>query len=140
MPLSKAQPQINRDWPDRRGGEVLPWFGARKKELANRPLLREQAFGEALDPDKRDDGRPFRLPDKRTECDRCAHSRRGDAGHSDVARCNRSLDDAPAQEALALQRPLLDDAPRIVELRQKSDGQPTKSNRRRQRCSYSRIL
>jgi hypothetical protein len=33
-------------------GEVLPWFENRKKELANRPLIREQAFGEALDPDK----------------------------------------------------------------------------------------
>ena len=33
-------------------GEVLPWFEARKKELANRPLIREQAFGESLDPDK----------------------------------------------------------------------------------------
>ena len=33
-------------------GEVLPWFGTRKKELANRPLIREQAFGEAFDPDK----------------------------------------------------------------------------------------
>jgi hypothetical protein len=32
--------------------EVLPWFENRKKELANRPLIREQAFGEALDPDK----------------------------------------------------------------------------------------
>ena len=32
--------------------EVLPWFEERKKELANRPLIREQAFGEALDPDK----------------------------------------------------------------------------------------
>jgi hypothetical protein len=32
--------------------EVLPWFEARKRELANRPLIREQAFGEALDPDK----------------------------------------------------------------------------------------
>ena len=32
-------------------GEVLPWFD-RRKELANRPLIREQAFGEALDPDK----------------------------------------------------------------------------------------
>jgi hypothetical protein len=32
--------------------EVMPWFENRKKELANRPLLREQAFGEALDPDK----------------------------------------------------------------------------------------
>jgi hypothetical protein len=33
-------------------GEVLPWFETRKKELANRPQIREQAFGEALDPDK----------------------------------------------------------------------------------------
>jgi hypothetical protein len=33
-------------------GEVLPWFDTRKKELANRPLIREQAFGEAFDPDK----------------------------------------------------------------------------------------
>ena len=33
-------------------GEVLPWFDNRKKELENRPLIREQAFGEALDPDK----------------------------------------------------------------------------------------
>ena len=33
-------------------GEVLPWFENRKKELDNRPLIREQAFGEALDPDK----------------------------------------------------------------------------------------
>jgi hypothetical protein len=32
--------------------EVLPWFEARKKELANRSLIREQAFGESLDPDK----------------------------------------------------------------------------------------
>ena len=32
--------------------EVFPWFENRKKELANRPLIREQAFGEALDPDK----------------------------------------------------------------------------------------
>ena len=31
---------------------VLPWLETRKKELANRPLIREQAFGEALDPDK----------------------------------------------------------------------------------------
>lgn len=44
--------------PDRDGlrkfieAEVLPWFENRKKELANRPLIREQAFGEALDPDK----------------------------------------------------------------------------------------
>ncbi len=33
-------------------GEVLPWFDNRMKELVNRPLIREQAFGEALDPDK----------------------------------------------------------------------------------------
>ena len=33
-------------------GEVLPWFEARKKELANRPFIRDQAFGESLDPDK----------------------------------------------------------------------------------------
>jgi hypothetical protein len=32
--------------------EVLQWFEARRKELANRPLIKEQAFGEALDPDK----------------------------------------------------------------------------------------
>jgi hypothetical protein len=32
--------------------EVLPWFENRKKELRNRPLIRDQAFGEALDPDK----------------------------------------------------------------------------------------
>ena len=34
--------------------EVLPWFENRRKELANRPLIREQAFGEALDVDKLD--------------------------------------------------------------------------------------
>jgi len=33
-------------------GNVLPWFETRKKVLANRPLIRDQAFGEALDPDK----------------------------------------------------------------------------------------
>ncbi len=32
--------------------EVLPWLESRKKELANRPLIREQAFGKSLDPDK----------------------------------------------------------------------------------------
>jgi hypothetical protein len=32
--------------------EVLAWFEGRKKELPNRPLIREQAFGESLDPDK----------------------------------------------------------------------------------------
>ena len=33
-------------------GEVIPWFDNRRKELANRPLIRDQAFGESLDPDK----------------------------------------------------------------------------------------
>ncbi len=32
--------------------KVLSWYVTRKKELANRPLIREQAFGEAFDPDK----------------------------------------------------------------------------------------
>jgi len=32
--------------------DVLPWFENRKKELANCPLIREQAFGESLNPDK----------------------------------------------------------------------------------------
>ena len=31
---------------------MLPWFESRRKELANRQLIREQAFGEALDVDK----------------------------------------------------------------------------------------
>jgi hypothetical protein len=33
-------------------GEVLPWFETPKQELANRPPIRQQAFGEALDPIK----------------------------------------------------------------------------------------
>ena len=32
--------------------EVASWFETRRKELANRPLIRDQAFGESLDPDK----------------------------------------------------------------------------------------
>ncbi len=32
--------------------EVLPWFDGRRRELVNRLLIREQAFGESLDPDK----------------------------------------------------------------------------------------
>lgn len=32
--------------------KVLPWFDRRRKELVNRPLIRDQAFGEALEPDK----------------------------------------------------------------------------------------
>jgi hypothetical protein len=31
--------------------EVLPWFETRKQDIANRPLICEQAFGESLDPD-----------------------------------------------------------------------------------------
>jgi hypothetical protein len=30
-------------------GDVLPWFEARRKELANRHLICEQAFGESLE-------------------------------------------------------------------------------------------
>ncbi len=30
-------------------GEVMDWFENRKKERANRPLIREQAFGDATD-------------------------------------------------------------------------------------------
>ena len=33
-------------------GKVMLWFETRLKELANRPLIRQQAFGEALDADK----------------------------------------------------------------------------------------
>jgi hypothetical protein len=33
-------------------GKVLPWFEERKEEIGRRPLLRDQAFGESLDPDK----------------------------------------------------------------------------------------
>jgi hypothetical protein len=32
--------------------KVLPTLETRRKELSNRPLIREQAFGESLDPDK----------------------------------------------------------------------------------------
>jgi hypothetical protein len=32
--------------------KVVPWFDDRRKEIARRPLLRDQAFGESLDPDK----------------------------------------------------------------------------------------
>ena len=31
---------------------MLPSFKALRKELANRPLIREQAFAQSLDPDK----------------------------------------------------------------------------------------
>ena len=42
--------------------EVLRWFENRKEELANRHLMREQAFGEALDPDKLERAGPVRGP------------------------------------------------------------------------------
>jgi hypothetical protein len=32
--------------------KVLPWFEKRKEEIDQRPLLRDEAFGESLDPDK----------------------------------------------------------------------------------------
>ena len=32
--------------------KVLPWFEERKEEIGRRPLLRDQAFGKLLDPDK----------------------------------------------------------------------------------------
>ena len=33
-------------------GKVLPWYAARRDELSNRPLIREQAYGESLNTDK----------------------------------------------------------------------------------------
>tara|TARA_B100000676_G_scaffold74844_1_gene74512 strand:+ start:24787 stop:24984 length:198 start_codon:yes stop_codon:yes gene_type:complete len=30
----------------------LPWYATRRKELANRPLIREQAYGDAVNADK----------------------------------------------------------------------------------------
>jgi hypothetical protein len=30
----------------------MPWYETRRKELQNRPLIRDQAFGEAPDPDR----------------------------------------------------------------------------------------
>ena len=32
--------------------EVLPWYEKRRQELEYRPLIRQQAFGEAVDPDR----------------------------------------------------------------------------------------
>jgi hypothetical protein len=32
--------------------KVIPWFANRREEIGQRPLLRDQAFGESLDPDK----------------------------------------------------------------------------------------
>jgi len=49
--------------------EVLTWCERRRRELENRPLLREQAFGEALDPDKLERlGRYEVSLDRKLEC------------------------------------------------------------------------
>jgi hypothetical protein len=32
--------------------EILPWYEKRRRELDYRPLIREQAFGEAVEPDR----------------------------------------------------------------------------------------
>ncbi|HWX35919.1 MAG TPA: hypothetical protein VNZ53_51945 [Steroidobacteraceae bacterium] len=32
--------------------EILPWYDKRQRELDNRPLIRAQAFGEAVEPDR----------------------------------------------------------------------------------------
>ena len=32
--------------------DLRPWYVQRRKELENRPLIRAQAFGQSLDPDK----------------------------------------------------------------------------------------
>ena len=53
--LQKGEEPSTADATSLRGfleNVVLPWLGNRRKELTNRPLIREQAFGEALDPDK----------------------------------------------------------------------------------------
>ena len=34
--------------------KVGPWYDDRRQELGNRPLLRSQAFGQALEPDRLD--------------------------------------------------------------------------------------
>ena len=47
--LTRADPQRLRRFLT---FEVLPWLQERKTEFANRLLIREQAFGELLDPDK----------------------------------------------------------------------------------------
>lgn len=53
--LEEGEEPVTPDEPGLRRfleGKVMAWFETRKKELANRPLIRDQAFGEALDPDK----------------------------------------------------------------------------------------
>jgi hypothetical protein len=65
-------------------GEVLPWFEARKKELANRPLIREQAFGESLGSRQAGAARPLRGPSRpkaRTDAGHVAAPQGPAAGH-----------------------------------------------------------
>ena len=42
--------------------EIPPWYITRKKELANRPLFCEQAFGEAFDRDNLERLRRYETP------------------------------------------------------------------------------
>jgi hypothetical protein len=67
-------------------GEVLPWFENRKKELANRPLIREQAFGEALDPDKLE-----RLGRYEVHLDRRTNAHHAAAAQGTATCCRRGL-------------------------------------------------
>ncbi len=60
--LSRDQTDLDEDedpaTPDVEGlrcfleQQLLPWHARRRRELENRPLIRAQAFGESLDPDK----------------------------------------------------------------------------------------
>lgn len=55
--LEERQEPTHADVPGLRRfieDDVLPWFDARRRDLDHRPLVREQAFGEALNPDKLD--------------------------------------------------------------------------------------
>jgi hypothetical protein len=64
---------------------MFSWFETRKKEIANRPLIREQAFGEALDPDKLQQPWPLRGPSRpqvRTDAGRSASASTPPSGAS----------------------------------------------------------
>ena len=53
--LDEGQAPFKADLDDLRRfieTEVLPWDDRRRTELANRPLIRDQAFGESLDEEK----------------------------------------------------------------------------------------